>query len=75
VLSLAVTDLVAWIERALHIQFLQSDVYPISYLPADLRAVDVLQVAGTALVMSTLAAIYPAWRAAKVQPAVALRYD
>jgi len=75
VLSLAVTDLVAWIERALHIQFLQSDVYPISYLPSDLRAVDVLQVAGTALVMSTLAAIYPAWRAAKVQPAVALRYD
>jgi len=75
VLSLAVTDLVAWIERVLHIQFLQSDVYPISYLPADLRAVDVLQVAGTALVMSTLAAIYPAWRAAKVQPAVALRYD
>jgi lipoprotein-releasing system permease protein len=74
-LSLAVTDLVALIERVMHVQFLQSDVYPISYLPSDLRIADVLQVAGTALVMSTLAAIYPAWRAAKVQPAVALRYD
>ena len=74
-LSLAVTDLVALIERVTHVQFLQSDVYPISYLPSDLRIADVLQVAGTALVMSTLAAIYPAWRAAKVQPAVALRYD
>jgi ABC-type lipoprotein release transport system permease subunit len=32
-------------------------------------------VAGTALVMSTLAAVYPAWRAARIQPAQALRYD
>lgn len=75
VLSLAITDIVAALERLLHIQFLKSDVYPISYLPADLRLVDVLQVAGTALAMSTLAAIYPAWRAAQVQPALALRYD
>lgn len=74
-LSLAITDIVAALERLLHIQFLKSDVYPISYLPSDLRIIDVLQVAGTALVMSTLAAIYPAWRAAKVQPALALRYD
>jgi lipoprotein-releasing system permease protein len=74
-LALAITDIVAAFERLLHIQFLQSDVYPISYLPSDLRVVDVLQVAGTALLMSTLAAIYPAWRAAKVLPAQALRYD
>lgn len=74
-LSLAITDLVALLERALHVQFLQSDVYPISYLPSDLRVIDILLVAGTALAMSTLAAIYPAWRAAKVQPALALRYD
>lgn len=75
VLALTITDLVALLERALHIQFLQSDVYPINYLPSDLRLVDVLRVSGTALVMSMLAAIYPAWRAAKVQPAQALRYD
>lgn len=74
-LSLVITDFVALLERLLHIQFLKADVYPIGYLPSDLRWPDILQVALAALVMSTLAAVYPAWRAAKVQPAVALRYD
>ncbi len=74
-LSLVITDLVAGIEHVLHVQFLRSDVYPISYLPSDVRVGDVLRVAGTALIMSMIAAIYPAWRAAKVQPALALRYD
>jgi lipoprotein-releasing system permease protein len=75
VLSLIVTDLVALLERLLHIQFLKADVYPISYLPSDLRWPDVVRVAVTALTMSTLAAVYPAWRAAQVLPAQALRYD
>lgn len=74
-LSLVITDLIAGVERAFHIQFLRSDVYPISYLPSDIRLLDVLYVAGTALFMSMLAAIYPAWRAAKIEPALALRYD
>src|SRR5690606_823777 len=75
VLALTITDIVAALEFVFSIQFLKSDVYPISYLPSDLRIIDMVQVAATALVMSTLAAIYPAWRAAKVQPAHALRYD
>ncbi len=75
VLSLAVTDLVALFERLAHVQFLKADVYPISYLPADLRWGDIVRVAATALTMSTLAAIYPAWRAAQVLPAQALRHD
>jgi lipoprotein-releasing system permease protein len=74
-LALVITDLVAALEHLLHIQFLKADVYPIGYLPSDLRWPDILQVALTALVMSTLAAVYPAWRAAKVQPAQALRHD
>lgn len=75
ILALVITDVVALLEQLLHIQFLKADVYPIGYLPSDLRWPDILQVASTALVMSTLAAVYPAWRAAKVQPALALRYD
>lgn len=75
VLSLLVTDVVNALERLFHVQFLNSDVYPINYLPADLRLEDMLLVCSTALVMSVLATIYPAWRAVRVQPAEALRYQ
>lgn len=74
-LSLVVTDLVLWLEALLGIQFLQSDVYPISYLPSDLQFADVFKIAATALVISLLASLYPAWRASRVQPAEALRYE
>lgn len=74
-LSLGIGELVQWLEQALGIQFLRSDVYPVSFLPTDLRAADLLQVAGTALALSALAALYPAWRAARLMPAEALRYD
>ncbi len=74
-LSVTVTDLVLWLERLLGVQFLQSDVYPISYLPSDLQAGDVVQIAATALVISLVASLYPAWRASRVQPAEALRYE
>lgn len=75
VLSLCVTDFVQWLERVLSIQFLQSDVYPISYLPAHLEWGDVAQIALTALVISFCASLYPAWRASRIQPADALRYE
>lgn len=74
-LSLSITDMVSWLERLFNHQFLQSDVYPIDYLPSDLRVADIAMVAGTALLMSVLATIYPAWRASRVQPADALRYE
>ncbi len=75
VLSLVITDSVAALESVLNIQFLNSDVYPVDYLPSDLRLIDVAKVCGTAFVMSLLATVYPAWRAARVQPAEALRYE
>lgn len=74
-LSYWVTDWVQWLEGLLGIQFLHSDVYPISYLPSDLHWPDVMRVAGTALVLSLVASLYPAWRATRVQPADALRYE
>jgi lipoprotein-releasing system permease protein len=74
-LALTVSDLVAWIESVLGIQFLSSDVYFISYLPSELQLGDVSLVIGVTLAMSFLATLYPAWRAAKVEPAEALRYE
>lgn len=74
-LSLTITDIVAALEGLLGIQFLNSDVYPVDYLPADLRFSDVIIVCATAFAMSILATLYPAWRASRIQPADALRHE
>jgi lipoprotein-releasing system permease protein len=74
-LALTISDLIAWVERAFDIQFLNADVYFISYLPSDLQWGDVTVITVTALSISFLATIYPAWRAAKTHPAEALRYE
>ena len=70
----AITDIVALIERVTGTQFLQGDVYPITYLPSDLRLGDWLMVCGVSYLICLLATLYPAWRAAKVQPAMVLSY-
>jgi lipoprotein-releasing system permease protein len=74
-LSVVVTPVVQWIEQLFGIQFLHSDVYPISYLPSDFHWGDALYVVAIALVISFFATLYPAWRATRVQPADALRYE
>lgn len=74
-LTFVATDAVAWLESVSGFQFLKSDVYPISYLPTDIQLADIALVALAALLLSTLAALYPAWKASKTQPAEALRYD
>lgn len=74
-LSLSITDLVAWLEQLSGHQFLSSDVYPVNYLPVEIRVNDIAMVAGTAVLMSLVATLYPAWRAATIQPAEALRYE
>ena len=74
-LSYFVTPLVQWIERIFGVRFLQSDVYPITYLPSELVAGDIAKVVITALLISFFVSLYPAWRASKIQPADALRYE
>ena len=74
-LSLNVSEIIQAIESLMKTQFLNPDVYFISDLPSQLRMDDVIIVTGTALMMSLLATLYPAWRASKVQPAEALRYE
>ncbi len=73
--ALNVSQMVAWLEQVLGIQFLSSDVYFISYLPSELIWNDVFIICGAALSLSFLATLYPAWRASRTEPAEALRYD
>lgn len=73
--ALNVSTVIAGIEQLLGIQFLNSDVYFIDYLPSQLQLADVVTVCAAALLLSFLATLYPAWRAARTQPAEALRYE
>jgi lipoprotein-releasing system permease protein len=63
------------LERLLHTRFLDASVYFMSDLPALVEADDVLRIAGTAFVLCCLSTLYPAWRAARTQPAEALRHE
>ena len=73
--ALNVSAGVALLERLIGHKFLNADVYFIDYLPSQLQSNDVLMVCGAALILSFLATLYPAWRAARTQPAEALRYE
>jgi lipoprotein-releasing system permease protein len=73
--ALNVSAGVALLERLIGHKFLNADVYFIDYLPSQLQSDDVLMVCGAALVLSFLATLYPAWRAARTHPAEALRYE
>jgi lipoprotein-releasing system permease protein len=75
VASQLVPSLVAAIERVLDIRFLNTDVYPVSFLPVDLLLSDVLLVGAVAFAMCLLAAVYPARRAASLAPASVLNQD
>ncbi|MGH8406480.1 MAG: FtsX-like permease family protein, partial [Pseudomonas sp.] len=73
--ALNVSAAIAGLEVLIGHKFLNSDVYFIDYLPSQVQSQDVLMVGGAALVLSFLATLYPAWRAARTQPAQALRYE
>lgn len=74
-LALNIEQFVRGLEAALGTTFLAADVYFISDLPAELRAGDLLRICGTALALAMLSTLYPAWRAARSQPAEALRHE
>jgi len=73
--ALNVDVIVKKIEQAFQIKFLSPEVYLIPDLPSDLQANDVAWIAALSLLLSFLATIYPSWRAGRVNPAEALRYE
>jgi lipoprotein-releasing system permease protein len=73
--SLYISQFAAFIESTFSIQILNAEVYPIDFLPSQLSLLDVAYVASGVLVLSLLATIYPASKAAAIQPADALRHE
>jgi lipoprotein-releasing system permease protein len=70
-----VDTVVPAVENALGFKFLAKDVYYISDLPSDVQLRDVATIGIVSLAMSFVATLYPSWRASRVNPAEALRYE
>jgi len=75
VLGLNIDTVVPAIEHVLGFKFLAKDVYYISELPSDVQSGDVTTICLLSLVLSFVATLYPSWRASRVNPAEALRYE
>jgi len=74
-LALNIDVVVPFLESLFNVHFLAKDVYYISELPSDLLVGDVIAIAAISFVLSLLATLYPSWRASRVNPAEALRYE
>jgi len=74
-IALNIDVIVPALERALNASFLPRDIYLISRMPSDPQQSDIMPVALISLVLSFLATLYPSWRASRVNPAEALRYE
>ena len=75
VVTFNIDVIVPAIERALGLRFLPQDIYLISRMPSDPQWADIGPVVVLALLLALLATLYPSWRASRVQPAEALRYE
>lgn len=74
-LALNVENIVPWIEEKLHTEFMPQNVYVISGVPSELQWSEVINIGIVAFTLCLIATLYPAWRAARTQPAEALRYE
>jgi lipoprotein-releasing system permease protein len=75
VLAINVPAIVPLIEQWFGFQIMPGDVYYVTQIPSELETADVVTIAVSALVLTSLATLYPARRAAMVNPAMALRYE
>jgi len=63
------------LEQLFHASFLPKDVYLISRMPSEPQRADIVPIAVISLVLAFVATLYPSWRASRVNPAEALRYE
>ncbi len=70
-----ISEIVQWVEQFFNTQFLKADVHGITQIDARIETADVLLIAFSAFALTILATLFPAWKASKVQPAEALRYE
>lgn len=68
-------SIVSAIEAVFHVEFLPQSIYLISGMPSEPRASDIIPIAVFSLFLSLAATVYPSWRASRIQPAEALRYE
>lgn len=73
--ALNLGSIIAFLESVFGFQFFPPDVYLITDFPAELRLTDLSAIIFGSIVISMVATLFPAWRASKVQPAEALRYE
>ncbi|OGA95190.1 MAG: cell division protein FtsX [Burkholderiales bacterium RIFCSPHIGHO2_12_FULL_61_11] len=74
-IALNIDVIVPALEQLFQASFLPKDIYLISRMPSDPQYADIMPIAVISLVLSFLATIYPSWRASRVNPAEALRYE
>ena len=68
-------DIVNWIEVTFDVRVFPQNIYFVNFLPTELKQSDVIQIGSWAFIISVLATIYPSWKASRIQPAEALRYE
>jgi lipoprotein-releasing system permease protein len=74
-IALNIDVIVPALEQALGASFLPKDIYLISRMPSEPQQSDIVPIALISLVLAFVATIYPSWRASRVNPAEALRYE
>jgi len=74
-LALNIDVVVPAIERLFGVQFLSKEIYYINQLPSELQWRDVTGITAISFVLALVATLYPSWRASRVNPAEALRYE
>ncbi|MCK5902924.1 MAG: lipoprotein-releasing ABC transporter permease subunit [Cocleimonas sp.] len=74
-IAVNIGTILPWLESVLDARLTSADAFGISKIESHIEWFDIMKIALSALVLSILATIYPAWKASKLQPAEALRYE